>query len=44
MLRVPRPGREHGQVPEDDQDVRVRGGQMHVHHPVEHGALLEPGQ
>ena len=38
------PGREHGEVHEDDQDVRVRGGPVPVHHRVEHDPLLDPGR
>ena len=43
VLRVPRPGRQPRQVPEDDPDVRAGARQVHVHNQVEHTAVLESG-
>ena len=40
MLRVSRPGREHGQVRADDRHLRAGGRQMSFHHQVEHNAVL----
>lgn len=43
MLRLQGPGRQHGQVPQDHQDVRAGARQVLVGDQVEHGAILESG-